>query len=139
VEPTTDQVIASMRHSLATHVLPHVDDAWGRYVTKVMDRMLVHLADRIRLEGSLLVEDTRDLVDVLAATGADADADDVPDWVDPEALATRNAALRAQLDQLLAAGPPSVVHAHLTAYLHRQVARDSRLTEATFMSFGPAA
>jgi hypothetical protein len=71
MRPYPDELLRSMQFSLDTYVIPNVDDKWGRYVAKVMRRMLVHLERRWQLEGPLLLEDIADLRDVLARVGAD--------------------------------------------------------------------
>lgn len=126
MRPYPDEILRSMQYSLDTYVIPNVDDKWGSYVAKVMRRMLIHLERRWQLEGPLLIEDTRDLGEVLTLMGdrlsglegqaagdtsarlihllgdaLDATAEEPTGYVSVEQLTERNERLREALVELI--------------------------------------
>jgi hypothetical protein len=152
MRPYPDEILRSMRFSVDTYLLPNLTDKWALYVARSMKRMLVHLERRFDLEGDLLVEDSRDLQQLLARLGdglpdelagqlADLDAEYPREFVRVATLAKDNEYLRDLLDRTIRSLPAGVRHdqarADIRACLHRQMQRDVQLAEPTFVSFAP--
>lgn len=161
MRPSVEELIASCRHSLREVILPNLSDQWATYVAKAMDRILDHLAVRWELEACLLAEDSGELRALLAAL-AEAAAGSAelnaaagtlrvaarqPGAAAPvpvSTLAEENEALRMELRRFIealdvAAGDASEMHESILAFLRRQIDRESRLAQPTFMYFGPRA
>lgn len=66
MRPSSDELLASLRYSLTTTILPTVEDRWARYVATAMDLVLEHLQLRLAGETSSLTEDSADMAAVLA-------------------------------------------------------------------------
>jgi|SRR5829696_6295220 len=66
MRPSSDELLASLRYSLSSAILPKVEDRWARYVGTAMDLVLEHLQLRLAGEGSSLTEDSADMAAVLA-------------------------------------------------------------------------
>ena len=128
--PSSREIIESIRHGLSAQVVPTVNDKVGLSVLRSIDTLLAHLAVRVEDEQAILAADNADLRALLGAPGASDEAG--PTVAE---LASRNAALRGQLDAELAA----VIDRHdtarlaeLDAYFTRRLARENPLVFPAF-------
>jgi hypothetical protein len=159
VRPEPDELLQSLRASLAETIVPAIDDRWARYVATAMDLVLQHLQLRLAGEFDALSADNADMARTLGALAADVGrrADAYPPVVDalaplPEpgpatdlASATAvNEALRGQVVVLLQAldrvAPDPVVEGwrdEVLRLVRRQVDRVNPLIAPLHMSFGP--
>ncbi len=86
--PTTQQMLAAMQLALQEHVVPKIDDQWAQSALRSVDVILNHLQARVPVEGSMLHEDTSELVVLLGAAA---------EWLDD-----RDAVLNAFLTEAAA-------------------------------------
>jgi hypothetical protein len=146
MRPTTPELISAIVESLEHQVAPNVQDKWAASALRSATQLLNHLALRSEREGRVLVEDNRDvrevLETVLQALAAHAELSDVRTAVekalnDPEpsihdvaALDARNEVYQAAVDRLLR--QPEVrtldgLHESLRSYLRRRLLREHPL------------
>jgi hypothetical protein len=78
VRPNPDQLLQSLRVSLADTLVPAIEDRWARYVATAMDLVLQHLQLRLAGEFDAVGTDNLDMSQTLASlattasrTGAD--------------------------------------------------------------------
>jgi hypothetical protein len=72
VRPDPDQLLQSLRVSLADTLVPAIEDRWARYVATAMDLVLQHLQLRLAGELDALGEDNLDMTQTLAALATTA-------------------------------------------------------------------
>jgi hypothetical protein len=154
VRPDPDQLLQSLRVSLAETIVPALDDRWARYVAAAMDLVLHHLQLRLAGEADAIAADNADLAHTLAAIAADVATAPRPyaairDALAPPPLAgdgtAVNEALRGQLVDLLHALDATPEDARVDAWrdqalrlVRREVDRVNPLVAPLYMTFSPA-
>lgn len=108
MRPTSDELIAGMRHVLEDVLMPELESDWANAMGAQMALMLRHLEGRAEREPRLLAEENARLAAALARAndvlGERAVAvPDEPAEASLEALRERNAALREAISAALAA------------------------------------
>jgi len=71
VRPDPDELLQSLRVSLAETIVPALEDRWARYAATAMDLVLQHLQLRWTGELDALTADNADLAQTLAAIAAE--------------------------------------------------------------------
>lgn len=141
MEPDATSQLMAIRRALREQVAPAVgNDRWAASVLLSIDTMLGHLAARVAIEATLVVDDSAD-----ARATLEAIVDHLPDGLaravrdalatppiattlpDLEALTAENRALRGMLDAAIDELPLAALGA-VDAYLQRHVGRYAPLT-----------
>ena len=144
--PSSEELLASVRHGLTTQVAPHVTDRLALSVLKSVDAILQHLEVRIGLEPSLLAADNAELRRLLGIPDPDPVADSVTDVSAVRELGhlrAENRALRSTLDAELdrvqrAAASPALRAEHeerlaeIDEYLKHRLEREAPLIFPAF-------
>ena len=70
MRPSSRQLLAGIKWSFQTHVVPDVSSRLGRSAARSIDALLEHLLERVDTEGELLVEDNTEMRDLFSDLGS---------------------------------------------------------------------
>lgn len=146
MRPTTQELISAIVASLEHQVAPHVRDKWAASALRSATQLLNHLAVRTEREGRVLIEDNRDVRNVLETIlprlAGQAEFSDLratveqtlnqpePNIQDVTRLDARNEAYQAAVERLLrhpGMHPRDELVESLRNYLRRRLQREHPL------------